>query len=402
MKKKITTIFLLLIVFSVQAQVDWNAKQDFPGCINDGISFSIGEIIYYGLGITCQGTLTQNFYKFDTVADTWTQLSNFPGQTRRKAASFSINGKGYVTLGASQNGVELTDLWEYDPDTDSWTQKNDFPGPSRIAAIADVLNGKAYIGTGISAINGYPLDLWEYDSVTDSWTQKATKPGFANYAACSFAMEDTLYVVGGVGGQLLEPINEFWAYTPSNDTWTQLPDFPGQERSYPSAFTLNGKGYYGTGLVGVTNLGDLWSFDPSTGDWTPLPGVPGGGKLFNGGDGGVATSNAGYFLVGTTFNNPSPTTAEVWEVLPEPLSISDLNNNTAFLLYPNPTSEELNLTAPETGEYFIYNILGKLIKKLSLNQNQTYRIDVSTWDSGVYFLSSHEKSIAINQKFVVN
>jgi hypothetical protein len=56
---------------------------------------------------------TSEVWEFDPVAQTYIRLEDFPGTSRRFAASFTINGIGY--LGTGTNGTNFKDFWKFDP-----------------------------------------------------------------------------------------------------------------------------------------------------------------------------------------------------------------------------------------------------------------------------------------------
>lgn len=67
--------------------------------------------------------------------------------------------------------------------------------------------------------------------------------------------------------------------------------------------------------------------------------------------------------------------------------ISDLQNQNEVSIYPNPVQDKLNLQSKFASieKVTIYNLLGE--KMLSLNsENANCQIDVSTFQSGVYFV----------------
>jgi hypothetical protein len=406
--KKIYLIILLTIAgFNLKAQPTWNQKTDFPACSYDGVCFAVNDKVYYGLGILCGGSETNNFYQYDPMTDLWTSITSFPGPTRRKASAFSINGKGYVCLGYS-SGTELQDLWEYDPVADTWTSKNDFPGVPRGAAFADVVNNKAYVGTGFAPMHGgYPMDLWEYDASTDSWNIKDTMPGIALYESKSFAIGDTLYVVGGVGGALLLEHNEVWAYSTTANTWIQKPDFPGgTPRWYATTFSLNGIGYCGYGFLSASNyLSDFYSYTPSAG-WLAIA-SNGLGMLFNGGGGGVSTSNAGYGINGVTSANPNPITSDMWEFIPEPTTVvNEIINEEDFNVYYNSSSNTLNIKSGNESKIVqdikIMNALGEEVLFMQIYQGENL-VDVSGFSNGIYIISKQtNKNHLISRKVFIN
>ncbi|MBI1767497.1 MAG: galactose oxidase [Bacteroidetes bacterium] len=105
----------------------------------------------------------------------------------------------------------------------SWDKLGDFEGYPRTGASGFVINGIAYVG-------------------------------------CGYNFE--LAGVAGASGRL----KDFWKYDPNSDHWSRVADFPGSPRSGAVAFSLNGKGYVGTGLDESSNaLSDFYEFDPAAG-----------------------------------------------------------------------------------------------------------------------------------------
>jgi hypothetical protein len=113
-------------------------------------SFVIDSTAYIVGGGTISSMLN-TVWKYNPIADTWTQKNNFPFAARCLGVAFSLCQKGYFGTGTDGNGITYQDdLWEYDPATDVWTQKTSFPGAGRQAAAYFTINGKAYVGTGVN------------------------------------------------------------------------------------------------------------------------------------------------------------------------------------------------------------------------------------------------------------
>src|SRR5687768_12136420 len=75
----------------------------------------------------------------------WIPVSAFPGDNRDDATGFSIGQFGYVGTGMN-SGFQLTkDFWRYDPLADSWTQVADFGGTSRQYCVSFTINNTAYV-----------------------------------------------------------------------------------------------------------------------------------------------------------------------------------------------------------------------------------------------------------------
>ena len=62
------------------------------------------------------------------------------------------------------------------------------------------------------------------------------------------------------------------------DFWTQKASMPGTARNSAVAFTVNGKGYLGTGYDGENYLKDFWEYDPTSNQWTQQADYPGSGR----------------------------------------------------------------------------------------------------------------------------
>ncbi|MFY9309274.1 MAG: kelch repeat-containing protein [Bacteroidia bacterium] len=224
--------------------------------------FTIGNKAYLGTGFRGAGSSPDNFFndfwEYDSDANTWAPLPSIPGPVRQYAFAFSIGNKGYV--GGGQLGLSqlLTDFYEFNPATGTWLQKNDFPYP-RISSVSFSIGNKGYIGTGQNGnATFFYNDFYEYDPVTDSWAPKASFPGAVRFSAEGFASNSKGYV--GLGYSNAAAYNDFWEYNPVTDTWSQLPGLS-QMRGNAMGFAVDNKVYLGMGNVTSSNvLNDWWVY----------------------------------------------------------------------------------------------------------------------------------------------
>ena len=81
-----------------------------------------------------------------------------------------------------------------------------------------------------------------------------------------------------------------------------------------------------------------------------------------------------------------------------PVGIEDESSKVDFLLYPNPASEQLNISFSNFQNQVvrIFNQEGRLVRELEINASEM-ELDVSTWSNGIYFLQAGKKS----RKFMV-
>lgn len=235
----------------------------------DLISFVINDKIYAGGGFRGEGTLlfqSKLFYEYDPSTGRWTQKSNLPEQYEsgpNNPPAFAVGGKGYILQFAST-------LFVYDPSTDTWTDmptqipySAGFVSSQTIFTIAD----KAYAVGGTTSQAEPIRDFVEYTPSTNTWRRLSDYPAEnAKASMFAFILEDEAYV--GLGWFSDPPgkgyDSQFFRYTPSSDTWTAIEDC-GYIAEEGFAFSLNGKGYVGTGIDYISNpfpipAPDVWQY----------------------------------------------------------------------------------------------------------------------------------------------
>jgi hypothetical protein len=110
---------------------------------------------------------------------------------------------------------------------------------------------------------------------------------------------------------------------------------------------------------------------------------------------------------GTSWANTDPNTHTILRLTPpsdtSANSISDVDDESMYGLYPNPTSNEvfINFLSKNLVQIEVYNTLGVLVDKLNeLNQN---KVDVSRLSNGVYHFSFlHEDGKRVNRRLIVS
>lgn len=137
----------------------WTRKEDIPNSSNEVSCFSTiskGYVINTGMEL----------FEFDPALNQWTQKNNFPGSPRTSALGTSIGNTGYV-FGGTDNipvlgaYVYLKDMWVYNSVNDTWTTNSDFPGHERSTKIGFTIGNKIFIGAGFNQTL-FLHDWWEY------------------------------------------------------------------------------------------------------------------------------------------------------------------------------------------------------------------------------------------------
>ncbi len=343
MKKNFTIIAILCILltsltFHSFAQVPdtWTKKADFTGpSRGQAVGFAIGEKGFIGLG-DINGGYQNDLWEYDPSTDSWTQKADFPGTARASANGFSVNNKGYVACG--DDGTPKKDVWEFDPVTNNWTQKNDFPGLPRQGAFTFTIGSKAYLGAGVISMSPVVrgADFWEYDPTNDTWIQKHDILGLPVGWPVGFSIESKGYMGTGNDG-----IKEkyFYEYDPSIDTWTQKADFGGIGRFQAVGLAVGGKGYIGLGdrSGGYTN--DFWEYNPTLDTWTQRASFGGQSRTLST---GFATSNKAY--VGTGFNSSYTPLNDFWEYTPCSAPVISVEPSNKIVTYGEAASFSVVVT----------------------------------------------------------
>src|SRR4030095_10177208 len=92
-----------------------------------------------------------------------------------------------------------------------------------------------------------------------SWIQAADVPGGARQNAVGFSINDKGYI--GTGSSEAGALkNDVWEYNPSTNSWTQKANFGGTARQNAVGLSIGSKGYIGTGNDGADKQ-DFWELD---------------------------------------------------------------------------------------------------------------------------------------------
>ncbi len=248
----------------------WTQKANMPGTsrrrtnieVVNGIAYMMGGVHWHGG--SGNNTILSDFWSYDPATDAWTQKADLPFGALGGGISFAIGNEIYFGIGLDQYQVQQNIWWMYNASTDSWTQKTSFPGNTRIHGVSFRSKDRFFFGLGITTGSVLCADLWLYNASTDTWIQKADFPGGARYSAASFYVGDDGYIMGGYAGQLKKDV---WQYNYAGDNWNWIGDYTAGYRDDNTGFSITNTGYCGFGISNTTNFNtDLWEFTPiSTG-----------------------------------------------------------------------------------------------------------------------------------------
>jgi hypothetical protein len=200
----------------------------------------------------------------------------------------------------------------------AWTQKADYLGktyPSPKFTFS--IQNKGYILTG--------QDLWEYDATADQWSKKANFPGSEREYPVSFTINGKGYL--GTGTAYNQVLSDFWEYNPETDQWSRKADVGGGARTNAAGFAIGAKGYVGLGRSTLNeSKKDFWEYDPSADQWLRKQDFAGSARYSTTGFG---SESKGYVSGGYVFYTNQ---YDVWEYTPATDSWSKKNTQTPFHL----------------------------------------------------------------------
>jgi len=389
-------LVLLSILFTVQLHAQsWTQLSDFPGTErDDGAAFVIQEKAYCLSGLDLGFSCTSNGFIFDSGSESWSAMASMPvGNERQYATAFSYNSYGYILGGINCSNVCLNDFWRYDPLMDAWLNLPAFPGTARQGMSHFIIKDKVYV-TGGKLTNGTILnDVWEYNFTTSLWTQKNNMPVTGMWRGAAFAIDTTGYICFGMHSN--QAFNHsLYKYTHTTDSWQKITNLSLPAKRYVGTAVCNNKGclYGGQDSLGnITN--ELLVFNPLDSTVTTTAGLPTFGRK-----GGMAFSihNTFYYTTGVS---ATARVKETWKNI-TPVGINEPEAMTAIHLFPNPATETIALVIPgfrsEGSLIEISNLLGE--NKYLSEFNNT--VDISMLEDGIYIIIIKNKDSHYKTKFV--
>ena len=352
-------------------------------------SFVIGNDAFTGCGLN-YSAVNKDFWKFNSISETWTQIADLPSSERANAFGFSINGIGYLGAGQMLTAY-LWDFWAYDPTTNTWSQKADFPD-LRLSPVTFTIGDTGYVvaGTALS----HTRDVWAYDPSSNSWTRKSDLPGPSRYRAFGFSINGKGYA--GTGSDSTEQaMDDFYEYDPAADVWTAKSAYGGGLMNDGSGFVVNDVGY----VTAPYDPGSTWSYSPVSDTWIQKSDFPSVTRFR---PSHFAIGNFGYICGGDTGVTATYSVQGVgcWKYIPDTLdAINEYDDQNGFFFGPNPVRSLASMGMRNLETVTIYSEDGKLVFELK-SFGEVIQIDCSGFAAGKYFLKATSKSSSVIHTFL--
>ncbi|MEP1489556.1 MAG: T9SS type A sorting domain-containing protein [Algibacter sp.] len=117
-------------------------------------------------------------------------------------------------------------------------------------------------------------------------------------------------------------------------------------------------------------------------------------------DGYLVSHNNGIPKTGCNWVFGAKFDLEFSLVMSAALSVSEVSANQTKI-YPNPVKDIFTITNSQSADIIVYNILGKVVlnKKMESNNGS---VDISNFNTGVYYVSINNNGVISNKKIVKN
>lgn len=129
---------------------NWTQKANFPFLFFGRFSaagFSIGNkgyIINGRVGLQPADFFLKSLMEYDPSTNTWSSKADFPGEERTACKTFVISGYAYVGGGFNYGNDSFQDFYKYNPVTDTWTNIAAIPVTGYLRQSFSI-NSKGYV-----------------------------------------------------------------------------------------------------------------------------------------------------------------------------------------------------------------------------------------------------------------
>lgn len=380
MKKALFFLITFLLIRSEFKAQSWTQLTDFPGIQrDDGVAFVINNKAYCGTGLR-EWAVTGDFYSLDLTSETWTTVAAMPlGKERQYACGFTDGTNGFV-FGGEAGGNDLNDLWMYSPSTNSWTAKASKPGNGVRGTSCFVIGNVAYIVGGAFTTNDAINEVWAYDMVANTWTQKNNLP-ITNWRGSGAATNGKGYLLYGMNSAFAYS-RYLYEYDPLSDNWNYKSTFagPGTGKVYANMQAINNDlvVFAGKDSLNACN-NQLWTYNLTSNSWLSLSTLTASLRK-----GGMGFTNAGTYYYTCGISQADVRLKETWKTAVS-VGINEVEKREELGIFPNPASGMIIVKLPKTAlkNYNILDATGRISLSGTFENDQ---IDVSSLGSGLYFL----------------
>ena len=417
----------------------WHEARSMPLTTSGKAVKRGGWLALHGDGTiyAAKGYKTSDFYRYDPIADTWTELADIlPG------AEGKMPDKGCKGISDGDNLIYMTKgkntfgYWQYKIDADSWTPLTDVPaGPTRkkVKGGTDLVYVTINDTGFVYMLKGYKTEFWRYNTETGMWEPRADAPTGIKYkwdkgSWIAYDGDATIYAHKAKYYDRAKYVHEFWKYDIPGDTWytTQLAGMPlyglhSGKIKKKKAKDGGAGAVFGDQIYALKggNTQQFWKYDIPGDTWTEQDTVP-----TNGSTGRKKRVKYGADLVhwgsGAFFALKGNKTVEMWRyVIPTAMAMPRPERSGVMggvvkagrlgvTLAPNPLTggfATLRYSLPMAGPAVInvFDVTGRSVVKRTVLATLVgaVSLDVRSLSAGIYLVRFDTDGYTATQKLVV-
>ena len=206
----------------------WVSRAPCPktGAYGEAIT-STGDALWAVRDATAAST--PYFWRYDPGVDLWEErdVSTLPDGVFRNGTALAWDGgdRLYALAGARYEDSDRTDFWRYELVGDTWTQIEPTPGPQGAgdALVYCDLDASLY---AILGSRSHGTTFARYDLAQQSWSELTAPPERTDDgASLAWGGGTKLYALAGEYSETVEHF-DFWEYDLLGDEWSALADVP--------------------------------------------------------------------------------------------------------------------------------------------------------------------------------
>lgn len=231
---------------------------DKPGRLVGQRMATVGTTVYMLGGIDENAAFSPNLYRYNTATKTWS-LGATSGVGQAGTAFVAV-GKKIYALGGQSTAGPIKTFRSYDTVANTWAN---LTPPGTVGTDGVQFASMTNIGTDLYFLGGYygadPVAsalAYKYNTLTNVWSAIADLPAALAYATAA-VVDDKIIVAHGGSGSPLVANTSIYIYDPAANTWSLGTGSP-TKRLTGSAVVLDNKVYYFGGNENIEYY-DLWA-----------------------------------------------------------------------------------------------------------------------------------------------
>jgi hypothetical protein len=381
-KARINIVIILLLIYSVVVigqDIHFFEMEDLPEARSALTSANNEENIFIVNGFGANEQYADEIFQYNIFQNSWATLTSLT-IPKRFASAEIVGNFLYVFNGTTEGGILNRRVEKIDLTDGSVQYLSDNPQPSRVAGVS-VWDSKIYSFGGTSGPNEYSNKLYQFDPQIDTWTELAEMP-LATETKGEI-VNGKLYVIGGYNGAVSNRVD---VYNIASGIWEANIVMPVGISAH-STSVIGSRIYMVGDFANLTSLAYFDTFDNSIHFLS--------NNLNSRRHCAAEAVNGSLFAIGGNTNSSIESSIISVQKADIVTSIYETSVADLFELYPNPTSDILNMNK-NFDHLKIYDIQGKEVESFT----NVVKVNISKLKRGTYILKGNIGVKLYQAKFI--